>query len=1544
MNGATGETATVTSTGFTNNASSGLSTSTGNNTTTGTSVTVFAGESGTISETLTNAGNYNATLACTGTAGLAGNTLTIGAADTAIVCTFTNSRTSLTLVKTVTNDNGGTATTAAFTLSATGPSTITGISGSPAVTNAAVAPGTYTLSETALTGYAAGAWSCSAGTLTGNSLVLAGGQAATCTINNNDIAPVLTLAKTINGRAVVTDQFQLNINNGGPTVTSTGAQAAISTTPFNATAGTAYSLTETYTGTPPADSAYYFEIYSCTNATSGGTVVAPGTGTSIAVTPAVGDDITCTFVNTPVPSTAITSKVANPASGSTVAIGSTIAYSLSTLIGNSPNQAPIVLTDTLGAGLTVGTLPAGCSAAGQVITCTIPAGTVPGTTTFNYNATVAVGAVASVGNSVTANTGLCGTCTTTHVVANPSLTIDKVDGTPTGIIVGSTIPYTFLVTNTGNVTLTGIVINDVNLDAAASCPVTTLAPGANTTCTGTHTLDQADVDAGVVNNAATATGTPPVGPDVTSPVDTTTTAIAQTPALTVDKTASTATYNTVGQVVNYSYLVTNTGNVSISGITVTDDRIPSVSCPVTTLAFAASTTCTGSYTITQADLDAGSVTNLATVNGTPAGGTLTPPTDTVTITAVQAPALTVDKSVPTNADNDASGSITINDVLTYTVVATNTGNVTLTNVVVTDPQLTPASQTCATLAPAATCTLVGTHTVTLSEVNAGQIVNTATGDSDQTAAVTDTVTTLVVPTIDAVADDFSATPINGGNGGTTASIITNDTTNGVAAVIGTNVTLTPGASPNAGLLMNADGTITVSAGTAAGTYVYPYCICTLPATTPTATCDTANATVVVTAATIDAVADASSTPANTAVITDVLANDTNVGGTINPASVTVTVPSANGTTSVNPATGAITFTPTAGFSGTTTYTYQVCLAAPNAAICDTAIVTVTVAATIDAVADDFSATPINGGNGGTTARIITNDTTNGVAAVIGTNVTLTPGASPNAGLLMNADGTITVSAGTAAGTYVYPYCICTLAGDHADRDLRHGERHGGCDRRDDRRGGRRLLDAGQHRGDHRRPGQRHQRRRHDQPGLGRPSRFRRRTARRASTRRRARSPSRRPPASAGTTTYTYQVCLAAPNAAICDTAIVTVTVNATIDAVVDDFSATPINGGNGGTTASIITNDTTNGVAAMIGTNVTLTPGASPNAGLLMNADGTITVSAGTAAGTYVYPYSICTLPATTPTATCDTANATVVVTAATIDAVADASSTPANTAVITDVLANDTNVGGTINPASVTVTVPSANGTTSVNPATGAITFTPTAGFSGTTTYTYQVCLAAPNAAICDTAIVTVTVAATIDAVADDFSATPINGGNGGTTASIITNDTTNGVAAVIGTNVTLTPGASPNAGLLMNADGTITVSAGTAAGTYVYPYTICTLPATTPTATCDTANATVVVDGSDDRRGGRRLQHAGQHGRPHRRPGQRHQCRRHDQPGLGHRHGSVGERHDLGQPGDGRDHLHPDRRLLGHDHLHLPGVPGGPERRDLRHGHRHRHGGGDH
>jgi photosystem II stability/assembly factor-like uncharacterized protein len=87
--------------------------------------------------------------------------------------------------------------------------------------------------------------------------------------------------------------------------------------------------------------------------------------------------------------------------------------------------------------------------------------------------------------------------------------------------------------------------------------------------------------------------------------------------------------------------------------------------------------------------------------------------------------------------------------------------------------------------------------------------------------------------------------------------------------------------------------------------------------------------------------DVASTAFNTPVTVNVLANDTDADGSLNPASVTVTVPSPNGTTSVNTTTGAITFTPTAGFSGNTTFTYEVCDNG-SPALCATAVVTITV--------------------------------------------------------------------------------------------------------------------------------------------------------------------------------------------------------------------------------------------------------------------------------------------------------------------------------------------------------------------------------------------------------------------------------------------------------------------------------------------------------------------------------------------------------------------------------------------------------------------------
>ena len=86
-----------------------------------------------------------------------------------------------------------------------------------------------------------------------------------------------------------------------------------------------------------------------------------------------------------------------------------------------------------------------------------------------------------------------------------------------------------------------------------------------------------------------------------------------------------------------------------------------------------------------------------------------------------------------------------------------------------------------------------------------------------------------------------------------------------------------------------------------------------------------------------------------------------------------------------------------------------------------------------------------------------------------------------------------------------------------------------------------------------------------------------------------------------------------------------------------------------------------------------------------------------------------------------------------------------------------------------------------------------------------------------------------------------PIRSGTGGTSPSVLGNDTLGGGPAQIG-QVTLVPGSPPIPGLVMNPDGTVTMTAGTPPGTYRYPYTLCEV---LNPANCDTADAVVVVSG---------------------------------------------------------------------------------------------------
>jgi uncharacterized repeat protein (TIGR01451 family) len=116
---------------------------------------------------------------------------------------------------------------------------------------------------------------------------------------------------------------------------------------------------------------------------------------------------------------------------------------------------------------------------------------------------------------------------------------------------------------------------------------------------------------------------------------------APVPGISVVKSASPSTFSRAGQTITYHFLVTNTGNDTLTGDGVTDKDLPGLSailCPQSTLAAGASEVCTATYVTTQANVNSGKVTNAATAHGLPPGATTplvsAPSTATVTVKAL----------------------------------------------------------------------------------------------------------------------------------------------------------------------------------------------------------------------------------------------------------------------------------------------------------------------------------------------------------------------------------------------------------------------------------------------------------------------------------------------------------------------------------------------------------------------------------------------------------------------------------------------------------------------------------------------------------------------------------------------------------------------------------------------------------------------------------------------------------------------------------------------------------------------------------------------
>jgi hypothetical protein len=165
-----------------------------------------------------------------------------------------------------------------------------------------------------------------------------------------------------------------------------------------------------------------------------------------------------------------------------------------------------------------------------------------------------------------------------------------------------TVLYSYLVTNTGNVTLTTIALTDDNDDDDLSCPATTLAPGTDMTCSASRAVDQAEIDTGgSLDNTVSATSAEGAQAQSSLSIP-----INQSPDLIVQKSSVTTEVTAEGAV-TYDYLVSNTGNVTLTGLLLTDNNVDAaVDCgAVDTLAPGDDLACSAAHTVTEQELEDG---------------------------------------------------------------------------------------------------------------------------------------------------------------------------------------------------------------------------------------------------------------------------------------------------------------------------------------------------------------------------------------------------------------------------------------------------------------------------------------------------------------------------------------------------------------------------------------------------------------------------------------------------------------------------------------------------------------------------------------------------------------------------------------------------------------------------------------------------------------------------------------------------------------------------------------------------------------------------
>ncbi len=447
----------------------------------------------------------------------------------------------------------------------------------------------------------------------------------------------------------------------------------------------------------------------------------------------------------------------------------------------------VAITDPQATGLSC---PSGSLAAGASRTCTgshiITQGeTNAGAVTNTATATAAVygGVITSAPSAVT-----------TVIGRVSSLGIVVAVDAATYAAVGDVLTYDTTVTNNGNVTITGVDIDSSAPGLGAfstTCGsiASALEPGTSVTCAATYSVTQQDIDSGLVGGTSSTTGVTPTGSTVGPTSDTATSTAVQTASLSLVANVAQPTFDAAGDVLDYTITVSNTGNVTLDQLEIVDPApggglyVSTCASVARELAVGAMATCTATYTVTQADLDGGLVTNVANASAqNPAGLTTSAPQSAASSTAIVVGELAITKTV------DEPTFDSVGDLLTYTVTIRNVGTAVATSVVATDasPGLGAFTTTCgsiaSTLAVNATAQCTSTYEVTQGDLDGGVVTNTArvtavvggspvaspTARADSTAIVRESLVLVSTPSLSSFSTvgqviSYALVLSNGGN-------------------------------------------------------------------------------------------------------------------------------------------------------------------------------------------------------------------------------------------------------------------------------------------------------------------------------------------------------------------------------------------------------------------------------------------------------------------------------------------------------------------------------------------------------------------------------------------------------------------------------------------------------------------------------------------------------------------------------------------------------------------------------------------------------------